>query len=440
MLYCFLDTNIFQEFRPITEIEWLKELNATKVCLVVTSVVVSELDKHKTGNNNRLRKRARKAISFLKGLDRQSDNEIHPHVTLRFDMSEPKRHTLDAHNLSTDVKDDRLIAKAIEFRTAHATEEVAIVTEDAVVQFKAEGYGLEAPVLSEDYRLPHEIDPLVKKNRELESELLKLRNRQPKLRFGFSGADEKIEGHIRTTIRFEENVISEDELRQAIEKKRKELKYPRRHRNSSTGIYAVDYDILGVTQEQIDKYRAQVKEYLSGLYRNYLYQKSLYRVFQLSPVNVPLTLENSGSLPAEGIEISLRIRDIRAILAGKPAQFDHPTPPIYPSSNLMASGPSSFMIGGRTDFRSNRVNVAGTESELWNIEYYGESDAYLARCYLSKLNHNKTMDLDELYLIVDEPDNASAKTSITIEFEIIAENVIEKLADQLVVIINDLTP
>ena len=43
MLYCFLDTNIFIEFKDITEIDWLAELSCSEVCLMVTSVVVSEL-------------------------------------------------------------------------------------------------------------------------------------------------------------------------------------------------------------------------------------------------------------------------------------------------------------------------------------------------------------------------------------------------------------
>ena len=37
MLYCFLDTNIFLEFRPLKDIPpWCKALNSAEVCLVVT--------------------------------------------------------------------------------------------------------------------------------------------------------------------------------------------------------------------------------------------------------------------------------------------------------------------------------------------------------------------------------------------------------------------
>ncbi len=438
MLYCFLDTNIFLEFKPMTEIKWLKELSTTKVCLIITSVVVRELDEHKRGNSNRLRKRAQKALVFIENLNRESYTEISPNVTLRRDLAEPKRDTFDDNNLSPYVADDVLIAKAIEFENQNKTANVAVLSEDRAVRLKADGYNLAVPKLSRDYRLEHEPDPLVKENRELRNENFRLQNTQPKLRLGFLEADGKVVKHLHSSVHFEENLISESQLNQKIKDKQNELKYPRKRTGSKTGIFALDYDTLGVSKEQVDVYREQVREYLAGSYRSYVYQNSLFRVFRISAVKVPLYLENSGSFPAQGIEILLKIKDARVVLPGSPAQFDYPQAPMYPSPvPIMSSSLSSYMIGGRTEFNSNRVNVLGIESDLWNVEDNDVSDGYLVRCYLSKLNHNKTIDLDELYLIVDEPENASAKTSITIEFEIIAENVIDKLAKQLVVIINE---
>ncbi len=438
MLYCFTDTNIFLEFRPVTEIKWLNELNTSSVCLMVTSAVVRELDKHKAGNNNRLRKRARKRIAFLEGLDTSTDNEIQSGVTLQFDLAEPKPGTITDNNLSSDFPDDVLIAKAIEFKAQHPAANVAMISDDATVRLKARGYDLIVPTLSEDCRLPHEIDPLEKEIRELRNELLKRQNRQPNLRFGFIGENGKIEGHFRTAICFEENLISEDELSQAIEKKRKELKYPRRHTNSSTGIYAVDYDIIGATQEQVDVYRDEVREFLAGSYRSYLYQNSLYRVFHISAIKVPLVLENSGSFPARGIEIALTISGVREILSGKPTQFDYPASPVYPTARQSSQILSNLGYSIGPDFRSNWVVVQGTESDMWFIEESDISSARVAQCYFDQLTHNKRTGLDDLFLIVDQPEKFPA--SVSISFEIIAENVIDKITEQLTVIIDELPP
>ena len=101
MLYCFLDTNIFLEFRPLDEIPWCKELNAAEVCLVITSVVMRELDKQKSSNRRRKSKRAQAALSFLENADVQAISEVSKNVSLRFVRHEPKQATLEANNLST---------------------------------------------------------------------------------------------------------------------------------------------------------------------------------------------------------------------------------------------------------------------------------------------------------------------------------------------------
>ena len=431
MLYCFLDTNIFEEFQPIEQIKWLSELRATSVCLVVTSVVVGELDKHKSGNSNRLRKRARRSITFLKGLDRQSDNLICENVTLRFDLSEPKRDTLDAQNLSANVNDDLLIAKAVEFSNRHKTDHVAIVTDDTVVQFKAEGFGLTVPVLSEEYRLPHEVDPLVKENRELRNELLRRQNRQPKLSLGFPGSDGKIQRDLQTEIRFKENLISGDELTQAIEKKRKELEYPRKHQSLTARVYAVDYDILGATQREVDADHEEVREFLAGAYRSYLYQNSLHKVFLTSAIRIPLILENRGSAPARGIEVTLRTFYARKVLSGKPDLFECPAPPRQSTQRWA----HERFLYSPPDYRSNSISEPGTDSYLWAIEESVDSSAYIANCYIDQLTHHKANELDELFVIIDRPAKFPAR--IEISYEIIAENVIDKISGHLTVIVNE---
>ena len=403
---------------------------------MVTSVIIRELDKHKSSNSRRKRKRAQDALRFLENANISGNYEISQNVRLHFERPEPNPDTLDKNNLSASVPDDILIAKAIEFAALNQSHTVAVVSGDFGVRLKARGVSLCVPIL-DDYRLDPETDPLVKENQKLRNELLRLQNRQPNLTLGFFGANDTIERHFRTVIRFHENLISEDQLNQKSEDKRKELKYPRRHPSSSTGIYAVDYDVLGVTQEQVDLYREEVKEFLASTYRNYLYQNSLHRVFHISAVNIPLTLENTGSLPANGIEIALTISGVRAVLSGEPAQFDYPTSPVYPTARFGAQIVSNLGHSIRRDFRHNTVAVQGTASDLWTITT-GELSTKVAHCYLDQLIHNKRTELDELFLIVDKP--AKFPGSVKISFEIIAEDVIEKITGQLTVVIDEFAP
>jgi len=169
MLYCFLDTNIFLEFRPLKDIPWSKELNSTEVCLVVTSVVMRELDKHKSSSIRRKSRRAQDALRFLENADVKSVSEISKNVGLQFVRHEPKQTTLEANNLTTSVPDDLLIARAIEFATLNESDTVAVVSGDYGVRLKARDYDLCVPIF-DDYRLDPVPDPLVKENQELRSE------------------------------------------------------------------------------------------------------------------------------------------------------------------------------------------------------------------------------------------------------------------------------
>ncbi len=313
MLYCFLDTNIFHEFKPITEINWVKESGASEVCLVVTSVVVQELDKHKSGNNNRLRKKARQWTAFLEGLDVATDNEIRQNVTLCFDLSEPKQSTFQEHNLSADVADDRLLAKAIEFATRISTDKVAVVSDDSAVRLKARGHNLSVPTLSDNNRLEYEADPVMQELNQLRIENARLQNTQPKLRLGFRDANGKLVAMLLASNDFSRGLISEPKLADLIEAKREKLRYLREDppiandRLSGFPVSALTAKV--VTSSQIAEYNRKLDEY-SGHLRKHLIDESLANVFPHRSIELNLVLKNEGMVPAQNVEIRLGSVDI----------------------------------------------------------------------------------------------------------------------------------
>ncbi len=215
MLYCFLDTNIFLEFKPITEIPWCKALDSAKVSLVVTSVVVRELDKHKTNPSKRKQKRAKAALTFLENADVSGNHELCQNVSLHFERPEPNQDTLDANNLSTSVPDDILIAKAIECAALNQSHTVAVVSGDFGVRLKARGVNLCVPILDE-FRLDPETDPLVKENQELRNELQNLRNARPKLEFGFRNEDGSIAKVLKIRRGTFDTLTNEKDIQEAI--------------------------------------------------------------------------------------------------------------------------------------------------------------------------------------------------------------------------------
>ena len=148
------------------------------------SVVIRELDKHKSNPRRRKRNRAKAALTFLENADVQGISEIRENVSLHFARAEPKQAMLEANNLSTSVPDDLLIACAIEYATDNKAHTVAVVSGDYGVRLKARGYNLCVPIL-DDFRLDSEPDPLVIENQELRVENTRLQNSQPSYNLGF---------------------------------------------------------------------------------------------------------------------------------------------------------------------------------------------------------------------------------------------------------------
>ena len=423
MLYCFLDTNICQEFRPIKEIDWLKELNATNVCLVVTSVVVRELDQHKAGNSNRLRKRARKVISFLKSLDRQADNEIAPHVTLRFDLIEPKRCTLDEHNLSADVNDDLLVAKALEFRSLHKTENAAILTDDAVVQFKAEGYGLDAPVQSENHRLPHEIDPLVKENQELRIEVEKLKNARPKLEIGFRNEDGSAVGAIKLERGTFDMLTNEETIQETIRTEHERQKDPWNRRNDEFGLPR--FGLSMPTTDLAREYRNDLNRWLNNDFRNYLIRKSRYRACRSQNIVLPLLLKNSGSAPAKGTRVEITVRGCRAIYDQMPAAPAKPSAPRL--GDYIGLNPNAKRWVHSAGMYLHQMQYDETPIELET------GDEHQLRFSIDKILHHTSVELGDHIVVIDKP--SKYPVVVELEYRVIAENHPDMLEDKLKLII-----
>jgi len=49
--YCFIDTNVLIHGKTFDELDWPEIVGASEVCLVLATVVLKELDKHKNESN-----------------------------------------------------------------------------------------------------------------------------------------------------------------------------------------------------------------------------------------------------------------------------------------------------------------------------------------------------------------------------------------------------
>lgn len=425
MLYCFLDTNIFLEFRPLNEILWCKELNSAEVCLVVTSVVMRELDKHKSSKRRRKSKRAQDALRFLENTDVSGNHEICQNVSLHFERPEPLQDTLDANNLSTSVPDDILIAKAIEFAAVNQSHTVAVVSGDFGVRLKARGVNLCVPILDK-FRLVPETDPLVKENQELRNELQKLQNARPKLEFGFRDED----GSTTRVLKLErgkfDTLTSEEEIQEAIRTECDLHKDPWNRQNNEFDLPRFWLNMP--TSDLAREYRNDVDRWLNNDFRNYLIRISRYRACKSQNIVLPLLLKNTGSAPAEGTRVDIRVRGCRAILDEmpvEPAMPDAPNPADYVGYNPNAKRYVYFAGGGGAAWNQTQFNETPLELDT-GVEHQ-------LRFPVEKILHHDSYELGDHVAVIDKPPRYPFV--IELEYQVITENHPEKLEGVLKVII-----
>ena len=60
----FVDTNILLHFAPLDKIDWKEVVGASPVTIIISKLVLSELDKHKRGDR-KIQGRAREALSTI---------------------------------------------------------------------------------------------------------------------------------------------------------------------------------------------------------------------------------------------------------------------------------------------------------------------------------------------------------------------------------------
>ena len=431
MLYCILNTNIFLEFRPITEIAWLKELSAADVCLVVTSVVTRELDKHKSGSSNRLRKRARRTLAHLDSLDVKIDSEIRDGVLLRFDLAEPILATLESYNLSSNVSDDLLLAKTIEFRTQHPSSDIAILSDDRTVRFKARGHDLDVPELSGDYRLPHEIDPIEQENRELKNELLKLQNERPNLEIGFETDNRKLVRFSHADVSISAEYISELEVKSDIDRQRSEILRKSEIDESHVGRHASF--LRDMTWTDTFEYGDYVESWLARKYAPFLRARSFHDVFHKRSIPVDLTIQNTGLGTAEGLNITLKISGDWRL------EFESPDEPAHPGEpaprDQWRSSQESVYTESLSDLSKLKIKKTNPANPIITRQVeLNEPQMKIVRNSISRIRPDESLRLYPLFMFATNSE--CIPKNFAIEYEILKDNPGPKQMGQLSVVVN----
>ncbi|HEY7094722.1 MAG TPA: PIN domain-containing protein [Ktedonobacterales bacterium] len=143
-----LDTNVFMHFQTFDEVEWNTIAGAPEVCLLLTSVVLRELDKFKNDPVSEWRRqRARTILGKLEALllsgAPSGRAQVRNGVVLSAYMQEPATDWA-ALGLDPQIADDRLIASILAFGQATPQAQMRLVSNDLGLRLKADHHGIMA--------------------------------------------------------------------------------------------------------------------------------------------------------------------------------------------------------------------------------------------------------------------------------------------------------
>ena len=182
-LYCFVDTNLFIQCRPLKEIDWSLWQAHEEVRLIVSSPVLREIDHLKTKGNDRLGKRARAASATFREMLNETCRQVHA-TSPRVVLSIEPQHMYDSNlegQLNYQERDDQLLGTVHKFARSNPLEEVRLLTHDTMPLFKARSLNLAADQIPDDWLLPPETTKAEKELAALKAENSRLKLTEPSI-------------------------------------------------------------------------------------------------------------------------------------------------------------------------------------------------------------------------------------------------------------------
>ncbi len=327
--FVFLDTNVFEHFPPLEDIDWARLASADSVTLVIPQVTIRELNRHKdTSQRPRQKRRAADSLRKLSTLaNAASSGAIRPAVDLVF---RPHDALIDfsAFHLRRDVPDDELLASAIEFATEKRLDQgsVLVSTADLGLQLKGSSQlSIGVLPMPESMRLPDEPDSEERRVKELEERLQRLSGSLPKLHLAFLDGGNFEERTVSRTI----FPVDDEEIARSVRALRAEHPYLADHPCPPPG-----WTFSTASKTDREEYNKELQRYFLR-HERFLRAYIEARNWQSRTRSLCLVLENKGSVPADEIDVCLRFPQGVEIIAESDFKSipELPAPPDPPNQD-----------------------------------------------------------------------------------------------------------
>lgn len=286
--YLFFDTNIFLHYQDVEKLK-LEQRYGKGIVLVIPRVILGELNKHKDYHKSaKIQKRARSICKKIQAWD--ESGQVTDIIQFRFVIktSDPKK-----YDLNPDFADDRFLADILEFDAPQ--ENKILVAADMNMILTAKHLGIITEEIDENFKLPSNIGPLEKKNRELQRKLDRLQNALPKLEVGLIVSENDSDVEPNPVFRISKPKLLSDA---EIEDKVSHIKLER--------FTTTEKAFFGISQGEIDRYHEKLSHY-PDRYKQYLYELREHQ--KRYGIRFQIAIINSGTAPAENIDVSFHFPD-----------------------------------------------------------------------------------------------------------------------------------
>jgi rRNA-processing protein FCF1 len=425
MKIVFVDTNIFLHFRSFEEINWLKICQAESCLLVISPIVIDELDKLKVSNDER-GKRARKVLKKIEECIETDSFKIRDNVDIDIILQRPDKKTFITNTLNPEEQDNQLIASIIEYKTNQKEANIFLCTYDTGFKLRSKQYGIEILKMPETYLLPEKDTGIEKQIKALikENEILKSRIPKPLVLF------ENEENFIK--IKMQQNDLDKNTF---IKDKMSEVKakypYMKLHDNDEKYLNPMmifQSSLITISDDQINEYNSS----LDSFYAEYMDHLSLLYKYEVKVnhcIKIKLYLTNVGNVPTEDADIFFHFPDGFELI--EEDKFEdpptEPSPPSTPKTFFESTVIRNSILNMRPYFPSQN----STPLPKLNRPSIRKTNSYEVHFKRESIKHGIKYPLDRLMAIYK---NYSDMASFTIDYQIHAGNVPNPIMGKLNII------
>ena len=301
--HVFIDANTALHFRRPDQIDWCRLVDANMAVLVGAPILLRELENQKIVNSSRkLRERAADYIKWLYPFVRNSETEVRAGVRWLFLPDEPQI-DFSTERLSLTIADDHLIASVLYF-VGPSSAHVFVATADLGLEVKLQARGISVLALPDDLRLPAELDPLKRENRELKRQIARIQARMPELSVAFEGGTQ----HYTLSLR-DPDALTAVSLEQ-VRADNPYMSRPASVARPRDGVSAALADIqhltqhIGVSAQRMAKYDEELERYFHE-YQAYLDRHVVWCETLCLHHLIKFVVANNGTAPASNIDLEI---------------------------------------------------------------------------------------------------------------------------------------